>query len=163
MSLDMLLARHNVTALTEADKAAFNTAWHRGRPWPDAVPGLTRLKRRFVIAPLSNGNISLLTDMAKHGGIPWDCILGAELVRHYKPDPETYLSPVEFFDLTPPEVMMVAAHTGDLEAARKVGLRTAYVHRPLENGPGKEPRMPGPSDFDIVVRDFGELAGVLGA
>ena len=163
MSLDALLTKHNVTALNETDKAAFNKVWHRGRPWPDSVAGLTRLKTRFTIAPLSNGNISLLTDMAKHGGLPWDCILGAELVRHYKPDPETYLSPVQFFDLTPPEVMMVAAHPGDLDGAKKEGLRTAYVHRPLENGAGRTPpAMPAAGTFDIIAHDFRELATTLG-
>lgn len=163
MSLDTLLEKHKVTALTEADKVQFNKVWHRGRPWPDSVAGLTRLKTRYTIAPLSNGNIALLTDMAKHGGIPWDCILGAELVRHYKPDPETYLSPVQFFDLTPPEVMMVAAHPGDLQGAKKEGLRTAYVHRPLENGAGKTPpAMPAAGAFDIIANDFRELATAMG-
>ena len=164
MSLDALLTKHNVTTLSEADKAQFNTVWHRGRPWPDSVAGLTRLKARYTIAPLSNGNIALLTNMAKRGGLPWDCILGAELVRHYKPDPETYLSPVQFFDLTPPEVMMVAAHPGDLQAAKALGLRTAYVHRPLENGAGKTPpAMPAAGTFDIIAKDFLELASTLGA
>jgi 2-haloacid dehalogenase len=162
MSLDALLQKHNVTALSAADKAEFNRVWHRGRPWPDSVAGLTRLKSRFVIAPLSNGNIGLLTNMAKRGGLPWDCILGAELVHHYKPDPETYLSPVQFFDLTPPEVMMVAAHPGDLQAARRLGLRTAYVHRPLENGAGRPSQMPAAGTFDIIVGDFKELATALG-
>ena len=164
MSLDALLTKHNVTSLTEAEKASFNRVWHRGRPWPDSVAGLTRLKRRFTIAPMSNGNLALLTNMAKHGGLPWDCILGAELVRHYKPDPETYLSAAQFFDLTPAEVMMVAAHPGDLEAAKKLGLRTAYVHRPDEYGkPSAAPQMPKAGTFDIIVRDFNELATTLGA
>jgi 2-haloacid dehalogenase len=163
MSLDTLLTKHKITTLTEAEKASFNRVWHRGRPWPDSVAGLTRLKTKFVIAPLSNGNIGLLTNMAKHGGLPWDCILGAELVRHYKPDPETYLSPVQFFDLTPPEVMMVAAHAGDLQSAQKLGLRTAFVHRPDENGKGKTPPpMPAAGAFDIIVHDFKELATTLG-
>ena len=162
MSLDTLLAKHGVASLGEAEKKEFNRVWHRGRPWPDSVAGLTRLKTHFTIAPLSNGNISLLTDMAKHGGLPWDCILGAELVRHYKPDPETYLSPVQFFDLTPPEVMMVAAHPGDLQGAKALGLRTAYVHRPLENGGGRPSQMPAAGSFDIIVHDFRELATTLG-
>lgn len=163
MSLDTLLAKYNVTQLTEAEKVQFNKVWHRGRPWPDSVPGLTRMKKRFTIAPMSNGNISLLTDMAKHSGIPWDCILGAELVRHYKPDPETYMSPVELFDLTPPEVMMVAAHPGDMQVPKKLGLRTAYVHRPLENGAGgRETPMPAPGSFDFIVKSMTELAAALG-
>ena len=161
-SLDTLLAKHGIASLSEAETKEFNRVWHRGRPWPDSVAGLTRLKTRFTIAPLSNGNISLLTDMAKHGGLPWDCILGAELVRHYKPDPETYLSPVQFFDLTPPEVMMVAAHSGDLQSAKALGLRTAYVHRPLESGGGRPSQMPAAGSFDIIVHDFRELATTLG-
>jgi len=162
MSLDTLLGKHNITQLTEADKVQFNRVWHRGRPWPDSVPGLTRLKTRFTIAPLSNGNISLLTNMAKHGGIPWDCILGAELVRHYKPDPEAYMSPVEFFDLTPPEVMMVAAHQPDLQGPKRLGLRTAYVHRPYEGGTAGSSQMPAAGSFDIIVKSMQELATALG-
>ena len=161
MSLDTLLATHGVTSISEADKAELNRAWHRGRPWPDSVDGLTRLKRRFTIAPLSNGNLSLLTNMAKHGGLPWDCILGAELVRHYKPDPEVYLSPVEFFDLTPPEVMMVAAHQSDLQGPKRLGLRTAYVHRPYEGGSAGSLELPAAGSFDIIVRDLGALATTL--
>lgn len=163
MSLDALLAKHNVTSLTDADKAQLNRVWHRGRPWPDAVAGLTRLKTRFTIAPLSNGNLGLLTNMAKHGGLPWDCILGAELVRHYKPDPETYLSPAQFFDITPADVMMVAAHPGDLNSAKQLGLRTAYVHRPLENGSARTPPpMPAAGSYDLIARDFLELASAMG-
>lgn len=162
MSLDALLEKHRVTVLTDADRAQFNRVWHRGRPWPDSVPGLTRLKGRFTIAPLSNGNISLLTNMAKHGGLPWDCILGAELVRHYKPDPEAYLSPVEFFDLTPPEVMMVAAHQSDLQVPKRLGLRTAYVHRPYEGGSAGPTALPVAGTFDIIVHDLRELATTLG-
>ena len=127
--------RLQIAGLTEAEKDALNRAWHRLRPWPDAVAGLTRLKKKFIIAPLSNGNISLMTDMAKHAGLPWDCILGAELVRHYKPDREVYQSAADILDLKPAEVMMVAAHLGDLRAAKGVGLRTAFVARPLEYGP----------------------------
>ena len=164
MSLDTLLTKHKVTQLSEAEKQEFTRAWHRGRPWPDSVAGLTRLKTKFTIAPMSNGNLALLTNMAKHGGLPWDCILGAELAKHYKPDPETYLSAVQFFDLTPPEVMMVAAHPGDLQAAKALGLRTAYVHRPLENGADrKPPAMPAAGSFDLLAKDFLDLAGQVGA
>jgi 2-haloacid dehalogenase len=163
MSLDTLLAKHGIaSAFTEPEKVHLNRVWHRGRPWPDSVPGLTRLKTRFVIAPLSNGNISLLTNMAKAGGIPWDCILGAELVRHYKPDPEAYLSPAEFFDLKPSEVMMAAAHQGDLQGPKKLGLRTAYVHRPYEGGTAGTPQMPASGSFDLIANDIRELAGMLG-
>jgi 2-haloacid dehalogenase len=164
MSLDTLLAKYNVTSLTEPEKAEFNKVWHRCKPWPDSVAGLTRLKKRFTIAPLSNGNISLLTDMAKAGGLPWDCILGAELAHHYKPDPETYLSPGEIFDLTPPEVMMCAAHPPDLQVPKKLGLKTAYIHRPYEGGStGNAGQMPAPGSFDFIVHDIGELATAVGA
>lgn len=163
MSLDALLAKHRITQLSEAETQALNRAWHRGRPWPDSVPGLTRLKRHFTIAPLSNGNLSLLTNMAKHGGLPWDCILGAELARHYKPDPEAYMSPVEFFDLTPPEVMMVAAHPPDLQVPKRLGLRTAYVHRPYEGGTSGAAQMPAAGTFDLMVKSIEELAATLGA
>jgi 2-haloacid dehalogenase len=163
MSLDALLAKNNITSLTEPEKAEFNRVWHRCKPWPDSVAGLTRLKKRFTIAPLSNGNISLITDMAKHGGLPWDCVLGAELVRHYKPDPEVYMSPVEFFDLTPPEVMMVAAHPPDLQVPKRLGLKTAYIHRPYEGGTAGTGQMPAAGSFDFIVHDLGELAGSVGA
>jgi 2-haloacid dehalogenase len=163
MSLDTLLAKYNITSLTEPEKAEFNKVWHRCTPWPDSVAGLTRLKKRFTIAPLSNGNISLITDMAKHGGLPWDCVLGAELVRHYKPDPEVYMSPVEFFDLTPPEVMMVAAHPPDLQVPKRLGLKTAYIHRPYEGGTAGTGQMPAAGSFDFIVHDLGELAGAVGA
>jgi 2-haloacid dehalogenase len=163
MSLDTLLEKHGITSLTEAEKKEFNRAWHRGKPWPDSVAGLTRLKKRLTIAPLSNGNIALLTDMAKAGGLPWDCILGAELVRHYKPDPEVYMSPVEFFDLTPPEVLFVAAHLGDLQVPKRLGLKTAYVHRPYEGGSaGGTGQMPPAGSFDFIVKDLTELATALG-
>jgi 2-haloacid dehalogenase len=161
-SLDELLVRFNITGLTEAEKKHLNRVWHRLKPWPDAVAGLTRLKKRFVIAPLSNGNVSLLTNMAKFGGLPWDCVLSVELVKHYKPDPETYLMPPEFFDLPPAGVMMVAAHAGDLQAAQKLGLKTAYVHRPLEFGPGRTPTPPDAGRFDFMAKDFRDLARQLG-
>jgi 2-haloacid dehalogenase len=163
MTLDGLLAKFKIEGLTEDEKAHFNKAWHRLRGWPDAVAGLTRLKTRFVIAPLSNGNVSLLTDMAKFAGLPWDVILSTELVRRYKPDKDTYLMPVEFWDLEPANVMMVAAHTGDLKSAKALGLRTAYVHRPLENG-GSRPPTPPPAagTFDFTANDFRDLAAQLG-
>ena len=124
MILDQVLKDFAISGLTEAETDSLNRAWHRLRPWPDAVRGLTRLKKKFIIAPLSNGNISLMTDMAKNSQLPWDCILGAELVRHYKPDREVYQSAAEFLDLKLAEVMMVAAHLGDLRSAKAVGLRT---------------------------------------
>jgi 2-haloacid dehalogenase len=163
MVLDELLVRFKIGDLSEAEKAHLNLVWHRLDPWPDAVEGLTRIKAKFVIAPLSNGNLSLLTEMAKHAKLPWDAILSTEIVRHYKPDKETYLMPVEFFDLEPAGVMMVAAHEGDLDAAKALGLKTAYVHRPFEYGPGKESRRPASGKFDFYANDFKELAGLLGA
>ena len=162
MVLDDLLVRFKIDGLSETETQHLNRVWHRLRPWPDAVAGLTRLKKRYVIAPLSNGNVSLLTNMAKHAGLPWDCILSTELVRHYKPDRETYLMAPEFWDVTPSEVMMVAAHEGDLQAAQKVGLRTAYVHRPLEFGPARPTSPPAAGQFDFSVRDFRDLAAQLG-
>jgi 2-haloacid dehalogenase len=163
MVLDELLPRFGLGGLDEAEKAAFNRVWHRLRPWPDSVNGLTRLRSRFVIAPLSNGNLSLLTNMAKQAKLPWDCILSTELVRHYKPDPETYLMPGAFFDLPPAEVMMVAAHPGDLQSAKALGLKTAYVHRPLEYGAGKAAAAPAAGSFDYHATDFVNLAEQLGA
>lgn len=160
-SLEELLEEFGIS-LTEGEKRRLNTVWHRLDPWPDAVEGLSRLKRRYVITPLSNGNVSLLVEMAKRAGLPWDLILSAELVRRYKPDPETYLSVPRLLDLRPEQVMMVAAHTDDLLAARECGLRTAYVPRPLEFGPGEDAAPPAPS-FDLVAGDFVELAERLGA
>jgi 2-haloacid dehalogenase len=133
------------------------------RPWPDALGGLTRLKKKFIIAPLSNGNISLMTDLAKYAGLPWDCILGAELVRHYKPDREVYQSSADLLDLKPGEVMMVAAHLGDLRAAKAVGLKTGFVVRPLEYGPNGKPDITADSSVDVTAKDFNDLAGRLGA
>jgi 2-haloacid dehalogenase len=163
MVLDQLLVRFKIEGLSEAEKDDLNRVWHRLQPWPDSVAGLTRLKKRYVIAPLSNGNVSLLTNMAKHSGLPWDVILSTELVRHYKPDRETYLMPGEFFDLPPAQVMMVAAHSGDLDAAKALGLKTAYVHRPLEYGPSRRSTPPPAGRFDYSVKDFRELATALGA
>ncbi len=161
-TLDKLLADFHVTGLSEAEKDHFNRAWHRLRPWPDAVRGLTRLKTRYIIAPLSNGNISLMTDLAKFAGLPWDCILGAELAKHYKPDREVYQSAADFLDLAPNEIVMVAAHQGDLRAARSVGLKTAFVPRPLEYGPAAKPDLTPDPSFDIVAPDFNDLATQLG-
>jgi 2-haloacid dehalogenase len=162
MILDKLLVDFRVSGLSESDIDALNRAWHRLRPWPDSVSGLTRLKKKFIIAPLSNGNISLMTDLAKHSGLPWDCILGAELVRHYKPDREVYQSAADFLDLNVGEVMMVAAHLGDLRAAKGVGLRTAFVTRPLEFGPQGKPDLQPDSAVDVAAKDFNDLAGQLG-
>jgi 2-haloacid dehalogenase len=160
-SLEELLADFGIEGLSGAEKGYFNRVWHRLDPWPDAVEGLTRLRQRYIIAPLSNGNVSLLTNMARRAALPWDLVLSAELVRHYKPDPETYLMPPLLLDLEPEQVMMVAAHVYDLRSARNSGLRTAYVPRPLEFGPGVEAEPPDPA-FDLVAGDFVELADRLG-
>ena len=147
----------------DAETDDLNRAWHRLDPWPDAVAGLTRLKKRFVITTLSNGNVSLLTNMAKYAGLPWDCVLSAEIFRHYKPDPETYRGCADILDVAPDELMMVAAHPSDLRAARDAGLRTGFVFRPAEYGPERSLRKPADDEFDVVADDFGDLAEQLGA
>jgi 2-haloacid dehalogenase len=162
MVLDQLIEKFKIEGLSEEEKKHLNYVWHRLKPWPDSVQGLTRLKKKFVIAPLSNGNVSLLTNMAKQAGLPWDAILSTEIVKHYKPDRETYLMAPEFWDVEPAAVMMVAAHAGDLDAAKKLGLRTAYVHRPLEFGPARQPTRPADGSYDFMARDFRELATQLG-
>jgi 2-haloacid dehalogenase len=161
--LNKLLVDFGIVGLSEAETIALNRAWHRLQPWPDVVKGLARLKKKFIIAPLSNGNIALMTNLARYAGLPWDCILGAELVRHYKPDPEVYLSAANFLDLEPGSVMMVAAHLGDLRAARALGLRTAFVARPLEYGPSRTPDLTPDSSVEVAATDFMDLARQLGA
>jgi 2-haloacid dehalogenase len=163
MILDQILEDLSVVALSEAEIEDLNRVWHRLIPWPDAVPALYRLKARYVIAPLSNGNVSLLTNMAKHAGLPWDCILSAELAGHYKPDPEVYLKAADLLSLPPERVMMVAAHRGDLAAAQALGFKTALVHRPLEFGPNGDVDTSDDPRFDLNTSDFGELADRLGA
>jgi 2-haloacid dehalogenase len=160
--LDELLDRAGIDAVPEEDIDELNRAWHRLDPWPDSVGGLTRLKERFVITTLSNGNVSLLTNMAKRAGLPWDCVISAELFHHYKPDPEAYLGCADLLDVKPGEVMLVAAHPSDLRAAREAGLMTAFVARPLERGPGRP--LPGTEagEFDIAAQDFFDLAEQLG-
>ena len=146
-----------------AELDALNLAWHRLDPWPDVVPGLARLKTRFIIAPLSNGNVILMLDMAKRAGLPWDAILGAELAQAYKPAPEAYLRTLDILAMRPDEVCMVAAHNGDLAAARACGLATAFVPRPMEHGPGQTKDLRQEQDWDVVARNFGDLADKLGA
>ena len=163
MTLDKILVDFKFGGLNEDEKAALNKAWHRLTPWPDAVAGLTRLKKKFIIAPLSNGNISLMTDLAKYSALPWDVILGAELVHHYKPDHEVYQSAADILDLQPADVMMVAAHLGDLRAAKQVGLRTAFVVRPKEYGPEGKPDLKADGIADFSATDFNDLARQLGA
>ena len=163
MILEQIIERHGLGSLNDAERDHLNRAWHRLPPWPDTVPGLLRLKRRFTITPLSNGNFSLLTEMAKHGGLPWDCVISAELFGHYKPDPETYLGCARLLDIAPAELMMVACHPGDLRAARANGLRTAYVRRPFERGPSTVLPAVVEGEFDVVADDFERLADLLQA
>jgi 2-haloacid dehalogenase len=163
MLLDELLKEFGIGGLTEQEKDDWNRVWHRLKPWPDSIAGLTRLKKNFTIAPLSNGNVSLLADMAKNAGLPWDLILSAELARHYKPDREVYWSAVELLTLRPEEVMMAAAHRSDLDAARRAGLRTAFIHRPNEYGSTRQADTAKAGDFDIVAKDTLDLATKLGA
>jgi 2-haloacid dehalogenase len=158
MILDDLLLRFPLGRLAGQDIDRLNRVWHRLKPWPDARAGLAKLKRRHVIATLSNGNVALLTNMAKHAKLPWDCILSAEVVRHYKPDPETYLGAADLLGVKPAELMMVAAHKDDLHAARACGLKTAFVPRPKEYGPAAKPDISRDPAFDIHARDFNDLA-----
>jgi len=133
-------------------------AWHRLDPWPDVPAGLARLHESFLLAPLSNGNVALMANLKRHAGLPWDCILGAEVARHYKPDPEVYLTGLELLRLAPAQVMLVAAHNYDLAEARRHGMKTAFVHRPTEYGPGQTTDLKAEADWDFVVRDMEELA-----
>lgn len=160
--LDELLPIYGLNGLSESDKVHLNQGWHRLNPWPDSVTGLTRLKKKYVISPLSNGDVDCLVNMAKHGGLPWDVILCAEIFRHYKPDPEVYLGAIELLSCKPHQVMIVAAHNYDLKAARSHGLRTAFVPRLSEFGPNQTTDLKAEANWDIIVRDFGELASALG-
>lgn len=149
--------------LDEDELIVLNRAWEKLPPWPDVAPGLSRLKRRFIIAPCSNGPIALMTGLAKHGGLPWDCILGADVARAYKPDPLVYRMSVAALRLAPAEVMMVAAHNDDLSAARAEGLKTAFIPRPTEHGRNQTRDLTPEADWDEIAADFGDLAGRLGA
>ncbi len=160
--LEDLLRDAGITGVSGADIDRLNRAWHRLDAWPDSVEGLTRLKERFVITTLSNGNFSLLTNMAKRAGLPWDCVISAELFRHYKPDPEAYLGCADLLGVAPGELMLVAAHPGDLRAAQQVGLMAAYVARPLEYGPNQRPHRITDGEFDFTATDFLDLADQLG-
>jgi 2-haloacid dehalogenase len=157
-SLETLAPRFGLPGLDDASLDWINRGWHRLRPWPDSVAGLLRLKTRYVISPLSNGNVALLTNMAKHAGLPWDLVLCAEVFRHYKPDPETYLGAAELLGLAPNQVMMCAAHNQDLAAAQRLGLRTAFIARPTEYGPHQVRDFAAEGEWDVVVNDFGGLA-----
>jgi 2-haloacid dehalogenase len=165
-SLDRLLDDRGID-LAEAARDDLNRVWHRLDPWPDVVAGLTELRKRYILATMSNGNIRLMVDMARHGGLPWDAVLGAEVAKHYKPDPEAYLATVALLGLEPHEVLMVAAHPEDLDAAARCGLRTAFVPRPMEFGAERMARVIERGEaaaprFDVVAPDFPALAVALG-
>lgn len=160
-NLDRILPRFEAAGLPEDVMRELNLAWHRLDAWPDSAPGLVRLKRRCLIAPVSNGNISLMVDLARRNGFPWDAILGSEVAGDFKPKPRVYLSACEAFDLAPGDCMMVAAHSNDLAAAAANGLRTGHVARPNEHGPGRgetAPRVP----VDAAAPDLEALAAALG-
>ncbi len=163
MVLDRLLTEFEIDGLTEEEKDDLNRAWHRLSPWPDSIRGIERLRTRYVVATLSNGNVSLLVDMAKNAGIVWDCVLSSELAGHYKPDREVYLTAASLLGLRPGEVMMAAAHRDDLEAARSFGLGTAFISRPLEFGLEGKPDTASEGEFDIVAENIIDLAEKLGA
>jgi len=165
MILEELLEEFKIEGLTEEEKVSWTHVWRRLKPWPDSVEGLTRIKKKYVIAPLSNGNIALMTNLSKFGGLPWDAILGSELARHYKPDREVYVSAYYYLDLKPEEVMMCAAHASDLQAARRSGLRTGFIDRPNEygNGPAGVPDKAKPGDFEVVSVSIVDLAQQMGA
>jgi 2-haloacid dehalogenase len=161
-SLEKLVAQFSIKGLTEDDLQYLTLGWHRLHAWPDTVSGLTRLKTKYIISPLSNGNVALLTNMGKFAGMPWDLILSAELFEHYKPDPETYLGAAKLLCLKQEQVMMVAAHNNDLKAARKLGLKTAFVARPTEYGPHQKYDFEAKDNWEIVAKDFNEIAERMG-
>ncbi len=161
MILDQILVEFGVRNLSEDQKRHLNKVWHRLDPWSDVVQGLTRLKSRHTICTLSNGNLGLLTNMAKRAGLPWDCVLSAEVFKAYKPDPATYLGVAKVFDLPPSSVMLVAAHQDDVAAARACGLQTAYIERAQEFGPDQHKDLsPDPANT-LHARDLLDLAGQL--
>ena len=161
-SLDELLDEFAIKTLDEEEKDDLNRAWHRLRPWPDSVEGLGRLKKHYILATLSNGNVALLVNMAKNAGLPWDAILGAEVTKHYKPQPQCYLMTAQLLGLAPHQCMLVAAHNGDLLAAGALGYRTAFVGRPTEYGPDQQADLEAEHPFDIVAESFNDLADRLG-
>jgi 2-haloacid dehalogenase len=163
VSLDELLSEFKIDDhFGEEEKDQLNRVWHRLQPWPDAIPGLTHLRKRFVLATLSNGNMALLVNMAKYSALPWDCILSAELVQAYKPDPRCYQMAVNLLGLRSHEVMMVAAHQEDLHAAQAQGMQAAFVPRPLERGPINVPDLTADPAFEVVATDFMDLAQQFG-
>jgi 2-haloacid dehalogenase len=163
MILDELLERFRIgDKLTEEEKVHLNLVWHRLRPWPDAPRGLRRLKKRYIVATLSNGNTGLLVDLAKQGDLAWDCVFSSETFRHFKPDPEMYLGAADALELRPDQVMMVASHKHDLRAAAQHGLKTAFIKRPHEYGRNSNPDLASEPEFTCNAEDFLDLAGQLG-
>jgi 2-haloacid dehalogenase len=160
--LDDLLPRFGLQHLSEAERVHLNRVWHRLDAWPDSVEGLTRLKRKYTICSLSNGNLGLLTNMAKRAGLPWDCVLSAEVFKAYKPDPATYLGVANVFDVQPSEVMLCAAHHDDLAAARACGLGTAYIERPFEFGSAQPKDVSPQRGNDVHAKNINHLADLLG-
>jgi 2-haloacid dehalogenase len=160
--LEELLPRYEIESLGEADLVRLTRAWWRLHPWPDAVPGLRRLRTRFLLSPLSNGSFAGMVHLARFAGLPWDCIITAENARCYKPRPEVYRTAMRLLGLRPAEVMMVAAHNYDLAAARTCGLGTAFVPRAAEHGPGQTSDLAPDADWDVVASDFLDLADQLG-
>ena len=161
-SLEKLVAKFAISGLNDDDLAYMTLGWHRLKPWPDSVSGLTRLKSKFVIGTLSNGNVALLTNMAKQAGLPWDLVMSAELFAHYKPDREVYLGAARLLGLPPEQVMMVAAHNNDLQAAQALGLKTGFVPRPTEYGPLQTKDFKPDGDWDVVANDFNDFADRMG-
>ncbi len=162
-ALDAMAPRYGLDKLDEASLHHINHVWHRLLPWPDVVDGLTRLKKNYLISTLSNGDVAMLANMAKHGGLPWDTVLCGQVFRHFKPDPEIYLGAIELLGCQPHEVMMVAAHNDDLKHARSHGMRTGFVLRPTEYGPAQQTNLQAAEQWDVIASDFGELATALGA
>ena len=163
MILDELIDEYELGELSESEREDFNRVWHRLIPWPDTVAGLYKLKTKYVITTLSNGNVSLLTNMAKNAGLPWDAVLSAELAKHYKPDPEAYLTAAELLSLPPEQVMMVAAHLEIFERQLEQVQEPRNAIRPLERGPGREVERDEDGEFDYVATSFVDLANQLGA
>ncbi len=161
-SIEPLCAKLGIEGLISEDYDYLTRGWHNLDPWPDSVAGLSRLKTKFIISPLSNGNVSLLTNMAKAAGLPWDLVLSAEVFGHYKPDAEAYLGAAKILGLAPGEVMLVAAHNNDLAAAQSFGLKTAFVARPTEYGPHQKRDFAPDGEWDLVAKDFNDLADKFG-
>lgn len=162
-ALGRVLPKVGLAGISPEQRLHINRVWHRLQPWPDSVAGLERLKKRYIVGPLSNGNIALLVNMAKHAGLPWDVIFSAEHFLHYKPHPDTYLGVCRQLDLTPAQVMLCAAHNEDLQGARGVGLKTGFVPRPLEHGPGQATNLVPEQDWDVVAKDMNDFATLMDA